>query len=431
MAVVIKSHSGRVGRQYPELGWYITSPNSTRLLEPLLGKQNICLCQNYLYSEHDPLLMPQPHNIHVPHLPLILNPSIPSEFGILWIVADLLKALEQTYTNIVLKIANTSSSSRPSARSDHNVQTYRRRFQYLSGYFKHTASSYSESLMAWSICQCICLELNARITWVQSVAPIWGKMDAWRVPVVHNVVGALTDNAEVAEKCFRSGIPVWLYHKLPVKPDIKVMQWHTNKIPVETVKGHIKQFVSFADADPPQPIIYTGNVMSLDRYSRMAENNNKIAFPGSAFDSIDPVTHPSMPPSIPAWVKACKQIGESFVQSQQPREGVPRGYILPEHGMLGSMDTKLRQKFLRMYLKLKPLLFYQIQKIGMVESLLSTSLWRKVLGMESLGVTNGTRAAETRQSLIHELQTTLMGSNLTINLNNLSSVVPTWKKEEI
>ncbi|KAJ3791476.1 hypothetical protein GGU11DRAFT_751715 [Lentinula aff. detonsa] len=354
--------------------------------------------------------MPQPHNIHVPHLPLILNPSIPSEFGILWIVAgedqfepldgfklasepighfneDLLKALEQTYTNIVLKIADTSSSSRPSARSDHNVQTYRRRFQYLSGYLKHTASSYSESLMAWSICQRICLELDARITWVQSVAPIWGKMDAWRVPVVRDVVGALTDNAEVAEKCFQSGIPVWLYRKLPVKPDIKVARWHTDEIPVETVKGHVEQFVSFADADPPQPIIYTGNVMSLDRYSRMAENNNKIAFPGSAFDSIDPVTvappsepvsqstkpftapgpsrkpvtpnarqHPyskqrrppskqphternkfepvissAMPPSIPAWVKACKQIGESFVQSQQPREGVPRGYILPEH----------------------------------------------------------------------------------------------------
>ncbi|KAJ3780132.1 hypothetical protein GGU10DRAFT_381130 [Lentinula aff. detonsa] len=389
--------------------------------------------------------MPQPHNFHVPHLPLILNPSIPSEFGILWIVAgedqfelldgfklasepighfneDLLKALEQMYTNIVLKIANTSSSSCPSARSDHNVQTYRRRFQYLSGYLKHTVLSYSESLMAWSICQHICLELDARITWVQLVAPIWGKMDAWWVPVVRDVVGALTDNAEVAEKCF------WI--------------------------------------NPPQPIIYTGNVMSLDQYSWMAKNNNKIAFPGSTFDSIDPVTvappseplsestkpfttsgpsrkpvtpnvrqHPyskqhrppvkqphternkfepvissAMPPSIPAWVKACKQI---------------------EHGMLGSMDTKLRQKFLRMYLKLKPLLFYRIQKIGMVESLLSTSLWRKVLGVESLGVTNGTRAAETCQSLIHELQTTLMSSNLTIDLNNLSSVVPIRKKEEI
>ncbi|KAJ3830804.1 hypothetical protein F5878DRAFT_648206, partial [Lentinula raphanica] len=179
----IKSHVGLVGRQYPEFDRYITSPNSRRLPEPLLDKQDVRLQANYLYGEHDPLLHPQPYDPAVPHLPLIPLPELDQ---ILWIAPDetlfqpidsfklaaepighlrkeVIEALEHEYMNIVrdlLAPAPTTSPSAmdcssppttPSARNDPKVKVYRSRIQYLLGHLTHEASNFSETLMAWKI----------------------------------------------------------------------------------------------------------------------------------------------------------------------------------------------------------------------------------------------------------------------------------------
>lgn len=57
--------------------------------------------------------------------------------------------------------------------------------------------------MVWHIIQCNCLELHARITWIQSIAPKFKAPSAWMVPSPLNVVGAITADLKIAEYCFR------------------------------------------------------------------------------------------------------------------------------------------------------------------------------------------------------------------------------------
>ncbi|KAJ3831485.1 hypothetical protein F5878DRAFT_667501 [Lentinula raphanica] len=315
-ATAIKSHVRLIGRQYPEFGHYITSPNSRRLPEPLLGTQDIRLRANYLYGEHDPLLHPQPYDPAVPHLPLIPLPELDQ---ILWIFPDktmfnpidgfklaaepighlpkeMIEALEHEYMNIVRDLLapvpmsssstiDSSSLTTPSARNDRKVKLYRNCIQYLLGHLRHEASNFSETLMAWRICQRVCLELRARITWIQSVEPRWGVLEVYRVPTKLIVVGALTDRPEIAENCLRVGIPVWPYRCLPPHPEVIVDHWHTDDKPCKTLKAIVEPVVSFKDADPPYRVIYSGSFGSLERYHCMAEHNEQLAFPGSAFDA--------------------------------------------------------------------------------------------------------------------------------------------------
>ncbi|KAJ3964298.1 hypothetical protein EV361DRAFT_942404 [Lentinula raphanica] len=523
MTTAIKSHVGLVGRQYPELGHYITSPNSKRLPEPLLGIQNIRLRANYLYGEHDPLLHPQPYDPAVPHLPLIPLPELDQ---ILWIAPDetvfqpidgfklaaepighlpkeMIEALEHEYMNIVRDLLapvpvsssltmDSSSLTIPSAQNDHKVKAYRSRIQYLLGHLTHEASNFSETLMAWRICQRVCLELRARITWVRSVQPQWGVLEVYRVPSLRAVIGALTDRPEIAENCLRAGIPVWLYRRLPPHPEVIVDHWHAEDKPCQLLKAIVEPITSFRDAVPPGRNIYSGTLRSLERYQRMAEHNEQLAFPGSAFDytspipndvlnsaqllsfeadaaheqslppqagpstksstarpkpyskpkrpnikqvdhgrnKFEPVFSPIMPPSIPAWVKACRTVGEHFQDSQSPRMNVSRGYLLPDPGMLGGMGPKLYQPFLKMYLKLRGLLHYRLRKIGVVFASLSNSEWRKILGLGTLKETDGTKTSRDRAEIVKILQQTSNESGLDIDLTKLDTITPEWQGQQ-
>ncbi|KAJ3757395.1 hypothetical protein EV360DRAFT_71186 [Lentinula raphanica] len=523
MATAIKSHVGLVGRQYPEFDRYITSPNSRRLPEPLLGTQNVRLRANYLYGEHDPLLHPQPFNPAVPHLPLIPLPELDQ---ILWIAPDetlfqpidgfklaaepighlrkeMIEALEHEYMNIVRDLLapapmsspstmDSSSPTSPSARNDQKVKVYRSHIQYLLGHLTHEASNFSETFMAWRMCQRVCLELRARITWIQSVQPQWGVLEVYRVPTLRAVVGALTDRPEIAENCLRTGIPVWLYRRLPPHPEVVVDHWHADDKPCQKVKAIVEPIVSFTDALPPNRNIYSGTMGSLERYQRMAEHNEQLAFPGSAFDytsptpndvlnpselpsfeantlheqplppqagpskkssiprskpyskpkrsiskqvdrgrnKFEPVSSVIMPPSIPAWVEASRKVGEHFQDSQSPRKGVPRGYLLPDPCMLGAMDPKLSQSFLKMYLKLRRLLHYRLRKIGIVSASLSNSEWRKILGLGTLKETVGTKTSEARAVLVKILQQTSSESGLNVDFTKLDTIIPEWEGQK-
>ncbi|KAJ3833209.1 hypothetical protein F5878DRAFT_665846 [Lentinula raphanica] len=529
MATAIKSHAGLVGREYPEYKLYITSPNSRRLPEPLLGLQNVRLRANYLYGEHDPLLHPQPYDSAVPHLPLIPLPELDH---ILWLFPDeslfqpidgfklaaepighlpkeMIEALEHEYMSIIRDLhasapssvspatsfSSSPSTTSPSAVNDGKVKIYRSRIQYLLGHLKHEASTFSESLMAWRICQRVCLELRARITWIQSVEPRWGVHQAYRVPSLRAVIGALTDRPEIAESCLRVGIPIWLYRRMPANPEVIVEQWYTDDNPCQTTKSIVEPLASFKDADPSYSTIYSGTLGTLERYHQMAKHNEELAFPGSVFDSVlsnpnhisnqpslplppepvestsgqlimrkpdplkknsiarskpyskqtkpsakqvdhgrnkfAPVTSMIMPPTISVWVKASQEVGANFRDSQPARSGVPRGYVLPDPSMLGGMNAKLYQPFLKMYLKLRPLLHYRLHKVGVISASLSNAEWRKILGLGMLKSTDGTQASKDCANLVQALQETLNGSGLDVDFTNLEAIVPEWKGNQI
>ncbi|KAJ3737975.1 hypothetical protein EV360DRAFT_91015, partial [Lentinula raphanica] len=367
-------------------------------------------------------------------------------------------------------VTSTSSLPPQSARSDPQVKSYRGQISYLLGHLRSIPSSFSESRMIFAMCQRCCLELDARITWVQVVAPSWGQMEAWRVPKIRKVVGAISSHPLIVESCFRAGIPVWYLRSLPVHPQIKVLHWHSTENPVQSLSELIEKVTSFEDEDPPYPTIYSGGIENLDRYKLMLDNNTRIAFPSSAFDSpfnssssllpstsVPPATaavagpsrssspamlrvtpylkaksskqssrprgqqgrnkflevdSPLMPPSIPSWTRASKIIGSTFNPNQHARSGVPRGYILPEPAMIANLSAdQTRQAYLVMYLKLRDFLLYRIHKLGVVSALLSGDEWRKVLGLERVPVTNGTRSEMERNKVLETLRAASDGNS--------------------
>ncbi|KAJ3816452.1 hypothetical protein F5880DRAFT_1512651, partial [Lentinula raphanica] len=289
MATIIKSYNGTVGRVYEDLHRYITSPNSSYLPDPLIGPQTIRMRKDLHYGQHDPLLMPQPFSLKTPHLPLIRRPDSTSDLNILCarpeehqfdaidgfklaaqpighLLGPMVDALEHAYFKIIERMASwalapapstsyTSSSSTPplSSRSDPQVKSYRGQVSYLLGHLRTIPSSFLETRMIFAMCQRCCLELDARITWVQSVAPSWGQMEAWRVPKLREVVGAISSQPLIVESCFRSGIPVWYLRSLPVHPQIKVQHWHSTEKPVRELSQLIATVTSFKDEDPPYP----------------------------------------------------------------------------------------------------------------------------------------------------------------------------------
>lgn len=70
----MKSYEGLVGSKYPSYNVSVTSPNMQCLSQPLLGPQQIRMCQQLHYGKHDPCLVAQPFNEEVAYLCLIPYP---------------------------------------------------------------------------------------------------------------------------------------------------------------------------------------------------------------------------------------------------------------------------------------------------------------------------------------------------------------------
>ncbi|KAJ3898183.1 hypothetical protein F5879DRAFT_995056 [Lentinula edodes] len=298
---------------------------------------------------------------------------------------------------------------------------------------------------------------------------------AWKTPPVLPIIGAVTDKLDVAEYCYRTGVPVWLVRPLGSESAICVLRWldEVDPIPVRS----LEKFCSFEDATPMNKVIYSGQLGNLERYRYMAEYSWGQAFPSlygpedlsqvsyddpssvttrpaaplhsSAVASLagpsrcstspkatrkDPypknfrskpssnhrkdrnkfmeVTSPLLPNSIPDWVVASEHVGKGFNQNQKARSGVPRGYFLPEPALFANHSSDMsRQAYFSTYLKVREIILYRLRTLGASTCLKSSGEWRKLLGLELHGLKIDTKCASTRQKLVNELQQGLEMSN--------------------
>lgn len=235
-ASILKSFEGLVGCRFPDSKVYITSPNMDTMYPPLLGTQHICMRRQLHFGEHDPCLAPQLFDERTPHLTCIPFPGS-TDNNILWMLPSendfepieghklakdpighlpqhLLDHLNDEYTRILLGLgagARDSSSLKTSvsAANDPKVKEYRSRIRYLLSHLQ-SPSKFGEALMVWHIVQCNCLELDARITWIQSIALKFRAPSVWKVPLPLKVVGAITADLKIAEYCF------WVFFSITI-----------------------------------------------------------------------------------------------------------------------------------------------------------------------------------------------------------------------
>ncbi|KAJ3718784.1 hypothetical protein C8R42DRAFT_643851 [Lentinula raphanica] len=402
-------------------------------------------------------------------------------------------ALVTIYTRIDdAKFASSSSSSvastTSSLRSHPKIKEYQGRIRYLLSQLSTAAAPYSESLMIWCICQRNLLQMDAFITWMLFIEPSWGKSEAWKTHPLRPVIGTITDQPLIAEQCFRAGIPVWYGRKLPVPSDVKVIHWHSDDSPLPKLFDVITK-VLMADytgklAFPPSifnstlvspttpitspPLTSTAGPSAISRISSSIPTSDSRSTPCTSnshfkcsmqfaylFDidsrpkknrsqsgqstpsrnKFEQIESSLLPPAISTWARASSNVGKDFNHEQPLREGVSRGYPLPDAVMLANLSEGTRQGFLSMYLKLRELLLYRLQKLGMTASFMSNEDWRKILGLEYLRSKEGTQAAKTRQTLVNMLQSLTSTKetqlpNPEIDLSNLKNIIPQWKGQQ-
>lgn len=221
-ALLLKSYEGRIGCRYPELNFFVTSPNMDKLPDSILGPQNIRLRQQLHYGTHDPCLVPQPFNTLTPHLPLIRFPGGPQMTTmIFWflppeeefeaidghklsltplgrISSHYLSQLKHQYHEILTSATSSSSS----VNGHPKIREYRTRIRVLFDRLT-TPATFQQASMLWRLAQCNCLEMEAKIIWLRDVQPTFTVENALRVHPLRDVVGAVTDRLEIVEYCYR------------------------------------------------------------------------------------------------------------------------------------------------------------------------------------------------------------------------------------
>ncbi|KAE9388811.1 hypothetical protein BT96DRAFT_947324 [Gymnopus androsaceus JB14] len=181
MGSTLKSYDGLVGRRYPELGIFLTSPNMDTMTEPLLGDLTVRLRRDFHYGEHDPIYMPQLFHESTAYLTCIPFPGTGDNL-IFWLLPDeatfepipgqalsnvplgllptyLLEHLDSAASVISDRINSPTPVSAPanapgpsSLTNDTKIKEYRARFGYIMSCLR-SPSTFPEAFMLFRIAQ--------------------------------------------------------------------------------------------------------------------------------------------------------------------------------------------------------------------------------------------------------------------------------------
>ncbi|KAF9067813.1 hypothetical protein BDP27DRAFT_1422549 [Rhodocollybia butyracea] len=420
-----------------------------------------------VYSEHNPILMPQFLDARVIYLSLIQHPDTEPPFHILLhrleedefelmdgfelaelpigrLQKEFVEALERAYLQLYHSVndvwpSSLSHTSTLSLHSDSKFKGYCGRICFLLAHLSTAVVQFTEAVMCSCVCQRNILELDVYIAWMLHVKPTWGEAHSWRSNKTCSVVGGITDKSDLAEHSFHAGIPIWYARRLPVMPDIHVVTWHSDKLhhilsiafPISVLDNPEPSPPSGASSAPPEPPVTThssnaslssavttcsSNTSSpgpgpvcTSRSEKLPKKPYPAATPKPGRNKFEPSASPLMPPLVENWVKASWEIESTFIFNQKPPQGVSRGYVMPEAALLANLSNKkTRCGFFVMYVKLATLLAYCVGFLGPTCAGLSNDEWQNILGMETLGSTEGMKKAAAKQKLIDKL------SNLTI-----------------
>ncbi|KAJ3725284.1 hypothetical protein C8R42DRAFT_640173 [Lentinula raphanica] len=489
--LLLKSYEGLIGIKYTEEKVFMTSPNMEVLTVPLLGRQTISLRQQMHYAEHDPCLVAQPFSSQTPWLSVIQYPyaygyasAIPwhlpveQEFEPIdghKLAENPLGLIPDHYTTELnryfLALNATASTHRPSIASQSSEPVYKKRMNDYSSRLRYLLTKlaspllFDEAIHCWVTAQRNLLELEALHLWFSEVQPSFDTPTIGKIPPLRNVVGALTDRGDLAEKLYRlrpCNTPhpiVFEGHLADTRRYQKMAEyswaqafpssiWGSDKLLLDvtfegsSVSTHAPPLSPLSTPDPSLPSSSAtsagpsspshGPSRSASRSSRTKpysvpvkkakqEVRNKFLF----------VDSPLAPKPITPWQQAAEIIGSRFNHSQAGRPNINRGYVLPEPALfLTQKDHGTTQSFFATYLRTRQALLYRITKLGAYESLKTATQWRTLLsiGRHAEGRQNS-RAADNRRTMREIINAVNSDgqSGLNIDMDNLQAVVPSWK----
>ena len=248
--------------------------------------------QNYSFGKDDPLLWPQPFYLPVGHLAVIPVPmeSPPYHLRLAWYTpspADIISVTDSALVgtgNLALYLTNeltnmcTELLQRISQlESKHRVdavitQTKSQLKKYLERLSMR--GTRNELCLLISCIQRVFLGLYARVEWLVKWFPCLSDPDQSHASEVDDsVMGAFTDNLDIAGDLFRLGIPLWLvrpkstFHQVNILRLVGALDENPNHL--LPIRGS-SSFIDVSDSSPPHRTLYTGLPGRFTRYIRMA-----------------------------------------------------------------------------------------------------------------------------------------------------------------
>ncbi|EEB95298.1 hypothetical protein MPER_05748 [Moniliophthora perniciosa FA553] len=347
------------------------------------------------FGEEDPLYFPQPFTSTLAHLALIPLPSMKEEspYFIAWdrpteadfvlvnpddksgsseglgiltatVRAKLQSAIDteicRVKTNSIPPLVSGNTDIKPG--TDTYVMDYTHGLRWMMAQL-NCASTFRRSAMTFALAQRVYLEMVARMDWLNNYEPHYRNIAFDRSHEVARVVGALVGNVKTAETLWRLGIPLWLVRNVDLKdPNLRVDEWVEQQDAAEGLATRTGGFrLSFNEADPPNPIIWSGTITTTDfaRYAAMARVLRHFAIahlyeeeesqdqrprkrprieppppPKNVRNKFDEVPSDIMPHSLKPWRDSAHDVGQDFNPNSHHK---PLGYFLPDPKMIAGL----------------------------------------------------------------------------------------------
>ena len=136
-----------------------------------------------------------------------------------------------------------------------------------------------------------------------------------------------------------------------------------------------------------------------------------------------------MPSSIPAWKDALIELSQLH---DEPREGVNSGYALPDPGLLVSpQNDETKASYFSTWLKVHDVMIHRIHASRPSVDPIANRHWRHILGLQKTTVTDGTKEARVRQTLLKVLQDASKLAETEIDFEKLAFIPAVWRGIEM
>lgn len=185
------------------------------------------MCHQLHYGEHDPCLVTQLFNEQTGYLCLILYSYASDATNTSpWTIPDKsdfepidghkllqdplgifppnsVRTLEIHYQALLISFSQLAPSQKI-VSSTHNsrMKDYKTRIRFLLSRLQ-TPMLWDEAIHCWALAQRCVLELEALQTWVSKVGPTWDTQPPFVVHVLRDVVGAMTEKPDIAQKLYQ------------------------------------------------------------------------------------------------------------------------------------------------------------------------------------------------------------------------------------
>jgi hypothetical protein len=276
MFLAVTSSDGLFGAVTRDGQTIVTSPNSSRLLDPPLGgDRSLFLRSNLRFGDDDELQWPQPFLDHYGHISCIRAQSPKDDpLHIMWVLPDRhdfvseggmvggIGRLHCVFLRSITRLWDVllDRAMLPKFSNIKLVSELVSVLKLLLHHLEHISTTFRKMQITVRETQRVFLELQVLLDFEEIYRP---RMTLPPVSIPANVVGADTADLKVCDALFRAGIPVWLLRPYTALQSIRVRAI----APLQAAHGIIP-------LDPPSgPVhrtIYVGSPNKLDKYIAIA-----------------------------------------------------------------------------------------------------------------------------------------------------------------